>query len=158
MGVEIERKFLVEGDAWRLGAHGTPYRQGYLSTEPGRVVRVRVAGERGYLTVKGPAAGAARPEFEFEIPARDAEAMLDALCLRPLVEKTRYRIAFRGHAWEVDEFHAENAGLILAEVELGAPDEPVELPPWVGEEVTADPRYSNAALTLNPYQRWATKS
>ena len=154
MGREIERKFLLRDDGWRLLAEGVAYRQGYLSVDTGRVVRVRIAGERGFLTIKGAAVGSVRPEYEYEIPLADARELLDTLCLRPQIEKTRYRVAAHGLVWEVDEFHGDNRGLVLAEVELEAPDQPVELPDWVGEEVTHDPRYSNAALTVNPYCRW----
>jgi len=146
VGQEIERKFLVRGDAWREGAVGTVYRQGYLSTVKERTVRV--------LTVKGITVGATRSEFEYEIPQGDAERMLDDLCERPLIEKTRFVVASGGHDWEVDEFAGENAGLIVAEVELEAEDEVVELPSWAGEEVTADPRYYNANLIAHPFSRW----
>lgn len=154
MGIEIERKFLVVGDSWRGKGSGTSFRQGYLSTDRERVVRVRLAGERGFLTVKGKGEGAARAEFEFEIPAADAAEMLDALCLRPLIEKVRYRIPFEGLVWEVDEFSGDNRGLILAEVELEREDQPVVLPEWAGREVTGDPRYFNAYLVEKPFTTW----
>ncbi len=154
MGQEIERKFLVLGDAWRHDAAGTVYRQGYLSTVKERTVRVRTIGERGFLTVKGLTVGATRSEFEYEIPVDDADRMLDGLCERPLIEKTRYVVATGGHDWEIDEFAGENAGLIVAEVELEAEDEAVELPAWAGEEVTGDPRYYNANLIAHPFSRW----
>jgi len=151
---EIERKFLVASDAWRGLAPGTRYRQGYLSTVETRTVRIRVAGDHAYLTIKGATAGIARAEFEYEIPLADAQALLDDLCERPLIEKTRYRIPFAGHVWEVDEFHGDNEGLIVAEVELPTADAPVDLPPWIGAEVSADPRYANANLTRAPYRTW----
>ncbi|GAB4280010.1 MAG: CYTH domain-containing protein [Deferrisomatales bacterium] len=154
MGQEIERKFLVRGDRWKVGARGVPYRQGYLSTDPERTVRVRVVGDRGFLTIKGKPRGIAREEFEYRIPAADAHALLDRLCLKPLIEKTRYRVAVGGHTWEVDEFAGDNAGLVLAEVELAHPDEEVELPEWVGEEVSHDPRYCNANLVRRPFATW----
>ena len=116
MAREIERKFLVTGDAWRALAEGVVYRQGYLSTDVERTLRVRVAGPKGTLTVKGMTVGATRTEFEYEIPLTDAEAMLDALCIRPLIEKTRHRIEFDGLVWEVDVFAGDNHGLVVAEV------------------------------------------
>ncbi len=153
MAQEIERKFLVRGDGWRHG-EGERYRQGYLCSEPGRTVRVRVAGARGYLTVKGRTEGIARDEFEYPIPLDDAEAMLDRLCVPPLIDKTRHRVEHAGHSWEVDEFHGENEGLVLAEVELATADERPPLPAWVGEEVSQDPRYFNANLARRPYRSW----
>jgi CYTH domain-containing protein len=158
MPQEIERKFLVASDAWRSGAAGKRYRQGYLSTDPARTVRVRVAGDAGFLTVKGSSTGAARAEYEYPIPVAHAEEMLDALCLRPLVEKTRYRIPFGGLTWEVDEFAGDNAGLVVAEVEIEAENQAVALPPWVGREVTGDGRYANASLVARPYCTWAPGS
>ena len=153
---EIERKFLVAGDGWRAGARGVPYRQGYLSAgaDAGCTVRVRVAGERAFLTVKGPSVRGGRDEYEYPIPVADAAEMLDRLCAGGRVEKLRHRIAFGGHPWEVDEFGGENAPLVVAEVELADIDEPVELPPWLGREVTDDPRYTNAALARHPFSRW----
>ena len=154
MPQEIERKFLVISDTWRAGAAGKRYRQGYLSTEPDRTVRVRVAGDAGFLTVKGRSAGAARAEYEYPIPREHADEMLDRLCLRPIVEKTRYRIPWGGLTWEVDVFEGDNAGLVVAEVELGDEHQAVDLPPWVGREVTDDPRYANASLVAHPYATW----
>lgn len=154
MGTEIERKFLVVGEDWRAEADGILYRQGYLSVEPERTVRVRLAGDKGYLTIKGLSHGATRAEFEFPIPAAEAGEMLDTLCLRPLIEKTRYRISHADLIWEVDEFHGDNAGLIMAEVELDDEKQDVPLPGWAGREVTGDKRYYNAQLVENPYTSW----
>jgi CYTH domain-containing protein len=154
MPQEIERKFLLENDTWRPGAVGVRYRQGYLSTEKQRTVRVRTAGDKGYLTIKGESVGATRSEYEYTIPLADADEMLDRLCLRPIIEKVRYRIPFAGLTWEVDEFEGENAGLILAEVELQSEEQAVELPGWVGTEVTGDPRYFNSNLIAHPYTGW----
>jgi adenylate cyclase len=154
MATEIERKFLVKDDGWRGLGTGSHYRQGYLSTDPERTVRERVAAGKGYLTIKGKTMNAARSEYEYAIPVQDAEAILDELCERPLIEKTRYRIDHEGLVWEVDEFEGENAGLVIAEVELASADQMVVLPAWVGEEVTADPRYYNANLIANPFSRW----
>ena len=154
MGKEIERKFLVTGSEWKALAPGTVYRQGYLSTVKERTVRVRTVGEKGFLTIKGVTTGVSRSEFEYEVPAADADAMLDALCERPLIEKTRYRIPLGAHVWEVDEFHGDNEGLVVAEVELGSADEKPELPAWVGEDVSSDPRYFNSNLVKKPFRTW----
>jgi CYTH domain-containing protein len=154
MGVEIERKFLLKGDAWR--SLGTPvlYRQGYLNRSKERTVRVRRAGEKGFLTLKGISRGAKRREYEYEIPLADADAILHDLAEKPVIEKTRYRVEYRGLLWEIDEFSGENQGLILAEVELDAEDQAIEPPPWIGEEVTHDPRYYNSNLVRHPYTKW----
>jgi adenylate cyclase len=155
MPQEIERKFLVEGDDWRAAGRGTPYRQGYLSTVPERSVRVRLVRDKGYLTIKGASVGASRAEYEYEISAVEAGEMLDNLCERPLIEKTRYRLVHHGLTWEVDEFGGDNAGLIIAEVELDDEDQDVILPDWVGKEVTGDRRYYNASLIAEPYSSWS---
>lgn len=152
MGIEIERKFLVAGDGWR-GVEGVLYRQGYLNRDKARTVRVRLAGGEGFLTVKGVSRGAARQEFEYSIPAADAEALL-ALCDGPLVEKVRRVVVHGGMRWEVDEFLGENAGLVVAEIELEREDQPFERPDWLGREVTDDPRYYNANLAVTPYSAW----
>lgn len=154
MAREIERKFLVVTDAWREVAVGTLFRQGYLSVAPERTLRVRLEGECGKLTVKGKSQGIVRAEYEYAIPQSDAAELLDNLCLRPLIEKTRYRVEYAGQLWEVDEFHGENAGLIVAEIELESAEQEFELPDWVGQEVSAEPRYFNANLVRNPYKNW----
>ncbi len=154
MGTEIERKYLVKNDSWRAGPAGTLYRQGYLVSDGARTVRVRRAGDHGYLTIKGPASGIARAEYEYEIPVADADEMLNTLTVGGLVEKLRHRRPHAGLVWEVDEFRGENAGLIVAEVELQDAAQDVPLPDWVGEEVTADPRYTNAALSRHPFRSW----
>lgn len=154
MAREIERKYLVRGGEWRGLAAGAPFRQGYLSTHEDRSVRVRVVGDRGYLTIKGRSRGAVRSEFEYEVPLADAQAMLDELCARPLIEKTRYRVPIAGLVWEIDEFAGDNAGLVVAEVELPDEGREVTKPDWVGEEVTDDPRYYNANLVANPFSTW----
>ena len=153
MAQEIERKFLVVSDAWRGLAQGERFVQGYLSSVPERTVRVRLAGLACTMTIKGRSVGIARQEFEYPLPLADAEALL-ALCERPLIEKTRYRIPHAGHLWEVDEFAGANAGLIIAEVELDSEDAKVELPSWVGAEVSHDPRYFNSNLVAKPYTTW----
>ena len=161
MFLEIERKFLAAGDGWRALASepGARYVQGYLLAEKGRSVRVRLAGETGFLTIKGPAAGArglARAEYEYPIPGADARELL-ALCPPTLVEKTRYRIPLNGLIWEVDEFSGENCGLVLIEVELASENQEVTLPDWVGQEVSGDARYKNSMLSRFPYRSWAGK-
>lgn len=154
MGKEIERKFLLKDSGWRGLAGGRLYRQGYLSTVIERAVRVRTIGDHAYLTIKGVSTGITRLEFEYEIPLADANSMLDNLCEKPLIEKTRYVIPYEDFTWEVDEFHGENAGLIVAEVELENECQEFRLPPWVGEEVSDDPRYFNANLVEHPYTTW----
>jgi adenylate cyclase len=154
MGHEIERKFLVRGDAYRALGTAERYRQGYVRTAGPATVRVRVAGERGFLTIKGPTQGFTRSEFEYAIPRADAEALLDSLCERPQIEKLRWRIPAGAHTWEVDEFLGDNAGLTVAEIELRAEGEPFARPEWLGEEVTADPRYRNSELARRPYRTW----
>ncbi len=154
MAQEIERKFLVVGDDWKALAAPVPIRQGYLSTVKERTVRVRTLGDRGYLTIKGITVGAVRSEFEYEIPAADAHQLLDELCERPLIEKTRSAIAIDGLTWEVDAFSGVNQGLIIAEVELEDEAQHIDLPGWIGDEVTHDPRYFNANLIAHPYTEW----
>ncbi|MBW4652175.1 MAG: CYTH domain-containing protein [Kaiparowitsia implicata GSE-PSE-MK54-09C] len=154
MGIEIERKFLVQGDGWRGQSPGAVYRQGYVLASQGRTVRVRVAGTTGFLTLKGGAQGLTRKEFEYEIPLAEAEELLLLMCDRPLIEKTRYHIPYQGLIWEVDEFAGENAGLILAEVELTSETQTVPIPDWIGTEVSSDPRYYNAFLSRHPFRLW----
>ncbi len=154
MAIEIERKFLLRNADWRKGSTGTNYRQGYLSIDPERTVRVRIAGDQGYLTIKGKTEGMSRAEFEYSIPLAEATQLLATLCLRPLIEKIRYCVPYADRIWEIDEFAGENEGLILAEVELETSDQQVELPPWAGKEVTTDPRYYNSSLSQNPYRDW----
>ncbi|MCW6036391.1 CYTH domain-containing protein [Spirulina subsalsa FACHB-351] len=153
MGQEIERKYLVKGESWRVGSQGEVYCQGYITREPQRTVRVRIVGEQGYLTIKGATQGITRCEFEYPIPLADARALLD-LCDRPFIEKTRYKLQIGDFLWEIDEFHGENQGLILAEVELPDENTFVPLPDWVGEEVSQDGRYYNANLVKFPYKQW----
>ena len=155
MGVEIERKFTVRADFRPQGA-GTEMAQGYLSRDPQRTVRVRLAGGRGYLTVKGETRGMVRAEYEYEIPPTDARAML-ALCDPPLVEKTRYIVDAAGRRWEVDVFHGANDGLVVAEVELPSETAEVTLPAWVDREVTGEKRYYNSSLIVHPYHSWTAE-
>lgn len=153
MGIEIERKFLVEGDAWRVGASPSRIVQGFLSRDPERIVRVRLRDGEAFLTIKGKGSGLARVEVEVAIPAEEARQLLP-LCLPPLIEKTRHLVTWAGHLWEIDEFFGDNAGLVVAEVELAAEDEIFERPPWLGREVSEDFRYSNAALSERPWRDW----
>jgi adenylate cyclase len=147
MAIEIERKFLVTGETWRDEADdGTPIRQAYLANGAGASVRVRCAANRAWITVKGEREGIARPEYEYEIPPADADAMLASLCTGPILQKTRYRVLRDDLIWEVDLFEGAAAGLIVAEVELTSIDQTIILPEWIGDEVTEDRRYRNAAI------------
>lgn len=154
MRTEIERKFLVVGDGWRAGARADAIRQGYLAASRTLSVRVRALDERATLTIKGDHGGITRLEYEYAIPVADAHDLLDALCHRPLIEKTRHTLMHGGLEWVVDEFAGDNAGLVMAEVELDSEDQAVDLPDWVGEEVTGDPRYLNVNLQRHPYSQW----
>lgn len=155
MGIEIERKFLLKNDNWRSGNEpGILYRQGYLAIGIESVVRVRIIDQTGTLTVKGKSEDARRKEFEYEIPVLDANELIDEICLKPIIEKYRYKIGYEKLIWEVDEFLGDNSGLILAEVELHDVHQDVALPEWVGEEVTEDPKYYNSNLVKNPYKNW----
>jgi adenylate cyclase len=154
VAVEIERKFLVVGDSWRSHGTGIRYCQGYIPTSGLVTVRVRAAGDKAFLTVKGPTLGLSRAEYEYPIPAADANEMLDTLCDKPLIDKTRYVLRLGGVVWEVDEFHAENAGLVVAEVELTDDQQMPPLPEWIGAEVSHDRRYTNASLSKRPYSTW----
>jgi CYTH domain-containing protein len=157
MGKEIERKFLVRGNSWRSVDKGIMVRQGHLSTDNERVVRVRTAGGKGFLTIKGKAKGLVRPEYEYEIPLQDAEEILDKLCMGYIIEKTRYYLDFKGRRWEIDEFHGDNEGLVVAEVEIEREDQEVPGPDWLGDEVSGDPRYLNVNLAIRPFIMWGRK-
>ena len=154
MGKEIERKFLLKGDAWRDLAQGTMYRQGYLNSAKERTVQVRTVGDKAFLTIKGITVGATRAEYEYEIPFADCNALLDNLAEKPLIEKKRYKIKQGEFVWEIDEFFGDNKGLIVAEVELTSEDQAFPKPEWVGEEVTGDPRYFNSNLIKHPFTKW----
>jgi CYTH domain-containing protein len=156
MAQEIERKFLVVGDGYRTQAFAhSRITQGYISSQHGRTVRVRIRDERGYLTIKGPSdtAGMSRYEWEKEIPVEEARQLM-TLCEPGLIDKTRYLVKSGCHTFEVDEFYGENAGLVMAEVELAAEDEPYERPSFLGTEVTGDVRYYNSYLKAHPYREW----
>jgi adenylate cyclase len=152
MATEIERKFLVEGTGWRQ-SDSVRLSQGYLNRDRHRTVRVRIAGAKGFLTVKGVPQGVTRAEFEYEIPVADAEQMLK-LSDGPVIEKSRHVIVHDGSKWEVDEFLGDNAGLVIAEIELTAEDQPFSRPAWLGREVTDDKRYYNSNLAAHPYKQW----
>jgi len=158
MGTEIERKFLVQGDEWRT-ASPRRYRQGYLNQDPERSARVRLiedgAGARGFITIKGLSRGATRVEYEYAIPPEDAREILDGLCLHPLIEKERHKVEYGGLLWEIDEFFGENAGLIMAEVELTSEEQEVSMPAWIATEVTGKPRYFNANMNSYPFSQWS---
>ncbi|MGK5080860.1 CYTH domain-containing protein [Janthinobacterium sp. HLX7-2] len=154
MGIEIERKFLLAGDAWRTLGQPVLLRQGYLSSARERVVRVRIEGGQAMLTIKGANVGASRGEWEYPIPLADAVELLDGLCEQPLIEKYRHRITHAGMVWEVDEFLGANAGLVVAEIELASEDQPFDKPDWIGAEVSGDARYYNANLIRHPFSQW----
>ena len=154
MGIEIERKFLVASDAWRQQARtATRFSQGYLSRDPARTVRVRIAGPQAFLTIKGATTGASRAEFEYPVPVDDAQQLL-ALSDGPVVEKVRHLCVVEGMTWEVDEFLGANAGLVVAEIELRSEDQAFVRPAWLGAEVTGDARYVNANLAVRPFTTW----
>ena len=154
MAVEIERKFLVPVLPDDL-PQGKAIRQGYIQNEPGKTVRVRTKGDRGFLTVKGSTGDmTTRNEFEYEIPLADALALLENFCEKPLIEKTRYTVRINGFEWVIDVFYGDNQGLRMAEIELTSPDQSFDLPAWAGEEVTHDPRYFNASLINHPFSAW----
>ncbi len=155
MATEIERKFLVRDDSWRQQAGEiVPMRQGYLSGGGQSSIRVRVQGDQAFLNIKSATLGVWRREYDYPIPLGDAEEILDHLCQRPLIEKTRYHVAHAGHTWEVDVFEGDNAGLVVAEIELDSEDESFAKPAWAGEEVSHDPRYYNVCLVKHPYKEW----
>ncbi|HSD17347.1 MAG TPA: CYTH domain-containing protein [Thermomonas sp.] len=161
MGIEIERKFLPVDDGWRAGAHKVvPMAQGYLNdlamVDSGAMqasVRVRIEGESAFLNIKSREAGPSRQEFDYEIPLADAHALL-ALCVGGRIDKHRHYVRHAGHLWEIDEFHGDNAGLVVAEVELGDVDEVFARPGWLGAEATHAQRYYNLALASRPYSQW----
>jgi CYTH domain-containing protein len=156
LGVEIERKYLVRDLSVVDGLAGERMTQGYLSIDPRRTVRVRTSGSRAFLTVKGitSESGASRPEFEYEIPGQDGTEMLGGLAVGPLIDKTRYRVPANGLVWEIDVFAGDNAGLVVAEIELPSETTAVDLPWWIGDEVTGDARYLNVNLVGYPYKMW----
>lgn len=155
MGLEIERKFLVDAEKWKAFAkpQGTPYQQGYLVNEKGKTIRIRIAGDKAFITIKGETTGFTRKEYEYEIPLQDAQELLKSFALQGTA-KTRYRIPVAGKVFEVDEFKGENEGLIVAEIELKSESDSFEKPDFLGEEVTFDPRYYNSNLATHPFSSW----
>jgi adenylate cyclase len=155
MAKEIERKFLIDLSQWQQISKpaGNHYRQGYLVTDPQKTIRIRLTDTTGYLTIKGISVGATRLEYEYEIPLAEATELLDNFAISEL-SKIRYNITFANKHWEVDEFLGDNAGLMIAEIELQSEDEQFSLPPWVTTEVTGEEKYYNSNLTVNPYKTW----
>lgn len=157
MGTEIERKFLLRDDSWRRDViQSTRFQQRYLPLGEGRSGsgRVRIAGDRAFLTLKTPVKGFSRSEFEYEIPVADAKEILRDLCTGASIEKIRHLVPYKGFVWEIDEFAGDNTGLTVAEIELKSEDSVFPLPPWIGEEVTGDPRYFNSVLAEHPFSTW----
>lgn len=154
MAKEIERKFLIKRELWQPQSQGVEIRQGYLSLDPERTVRVRTKGAKGYLTIKGKNQGISRTELEYEIPYEEASQMLEELCLRPLVEKTRYLEQHGQQLWEIDIFAGDNEGLAVAEAELPSEDTALALPIWIDREVSGEARYYNSNLIKLPYKNW----
>lgn len=155
MATEIERKFLLASAAWRDEVSETlTLVQGYLSRSEASAIRVRISGEQAQLNIKHSLDGIERLEFEYPIPLDDATVLLERVALRPLIDKRRHHVVHGDHLWEIDEFFGDNAGLIVAEIELAHPDEPFDRPAWLGEEVSHDPRYYNSNLSRHPYSRW----
>lgn len=154
MGIEIERKFLVKNDDYKKLSKGILYVQGFLSSDKERVVRVRLIGDKGFLTIKGLSKGISRPEFEYEIPAHEAKQLLEEICIKPIIRKFRYTLSHENLTWEVDEFLDENKGLVIAEVELENENQKIILPEWISDEVTSNPAYYNSNLIKNPFRNW----
>jgi adenylate cyclase len=155
MAHEIEHKFLVRDDSWRKEVYrSVPMQQGYLVSDKTCSVRIRIAGATAHLNIKSGTLGVSRSEYEYEIPLADARELLDQLCRQPLLEKTRHCVRYGNHVWEVDVFDGDNAGLVVAEVELETLGEAFERPLWLGEEVSHDPRYYNSQLAMHPYKDW----
>lgn len=155
MATEIERKFLVRDDSWRSSSsRRLEIVQGYLANTDRGSIRIRVSGDEANLNIKSMTLGVTRKEYDYSIPAGDAREMLEELCLKPLIEKTRYYVEYNGHIWEIDEFHGGNNGLVVAELEVENEDEAFDPPPWLGAEVSNDPRYYNVCLVEHPYSSW----
>jgi adenylate cyclase len=154
MAKEIERKYLINAAAWIPQNEGIHFKQGYLNAQKERVVRVRIEGSKAKLTIKGITTGVTRAEFEYAIPVEDAAILLDNLCEQPLIDKHRHKEVHGGKTWEIDVFHGENEGLIVAEIELTSEDEKIDFPTWIGEEVSSDPRYFNSNLLKHPFKSW----
>ncbi len=155
MGLEIERKYLIDHTKWQQidKPAGQLYRQGYLLTNPEKTIRVRLTETTGFLTIKGLSVGATRPEYEYEIPLQDAKELLDNFSISEL-QKIRYKIFYNNKIWEVDEFLGDNLGLIIAEIELTGEEEQFDIPDWIDKEVTGEEKYYNSNLTVEPYKNW----
>jgi adenylate cyclase len=154
MGKEIERKFLVLNNDYKKNSTGIFIHQGFLSTDKNRVVRVRIEGKKATLTIKGVSVGIERTEFEYDLPLKDAEQLLSEICIQPTIKKNRFKVEYKSFLWEIDEFLEKNKGLVIAEVELPEVDTIVKLPPWIGTDVSNDPKYYNSNLVKNPYKKW----
>ncbi len=155
MGAEIERKYLVNKEIWDNTVKDDKHsiRQGYILNNPDKTIRIRLFDEKGYITIKGLSTGASRPEFEYQIPEEDAKELLDKFCTS-LISKIRDKISYKGKLWEVDEFLEDNAGLIVAEIELSDEQETFDLPNWITKEVTGEEKYYNSNLLIHPYKDW----
>jgi len=154
MAKEIERKFLVKNDLFKLNVQGKFYSQAYLNSNENRTVRIRIVEDKAYLTIKGIANSFSRDEFEYAIPLEDAQEMMRNICEKPIIEKIRYRVTYANKLWEIDEFFGENKGLTVAEIELKSESESFEEPEWLGIEVTGKKEYYNSSLVENPYTKW----
>lgn len=155
MAIEIEKKFLVIADDWRkLSTKNISQIQGYFSTNDSCSIRIRISGNEARLNIKSATLGITRSEYDYPVPFKDAKEMLQSLCIKPLIEKTRYYVPVDNHLWEIDVFSGENEGLIVAEIELESVSEAINLPTWIGKEVSDDPRYYNVCLVKNPYRNW----
>ena len=156
MAIEIERKFLVKNNDWRKSSDGgVSIAQGYFGSPLKASIRVRIQGDQANINIKSARLGIRRHEYEYPIPLEDARHMLDELCIRPVIEKRRYHCEHAGHTWEIDVFEGDNAGLVVAEIELGDENEHFECPDWLGEDVSHDPRYYNVSLLKHPFKEWA---
>jgi len=154
MGIEIERKFLLQNSDWKeFSDNGVQIKQGYLNSNTERTVRVRILDEKGFLTIKSKTVNITRQEFEYEIPLEEALQLLK-ICEKPLIEKKRFKVLVDNIIWEIDEFKGDNKGLIIAEVELQNEDQQVTLPNWIGKEVSNDDRYYNSSLIQTPFASW----
>ncbi|RPI63838.1 MAG: CYTH domain-containing protein [Ignavibacteriales bacterium] len=154
MGIEIERKFLVKSDEWKSLGKSIFYKQGYLLSDKNRTIRIRTIDDKGFITIKSSVKGISRNEFEYEIPVEEARVILETLCEKPFIKKYRTKIQLNELVWEVDEFIDENDGLVIAEVELENENQKIDIPNWIGEEVSGDKKYFNSMLVKNPFTKW----